>query len=114
MSEPAEAQHVSDALASIDAALVAADQEVAQGRDVDLTGLDTQIEQVCSRIAALPVTDRRPLLAQLAALITRCDALAQTFTDAVATAHAAARPSPQAVARAYANPTSEPTDPGSQ
>lgn len=55
------------------------ERRIAQGEAVELTGLDQNVEKICSDIATLPKEDARHLESKLVHLVTALDKLVQVI-----------------------------------
>lgn len=75
---------IEQAIHSLGALLATVQRGVAQGVDVDLTGLAEATAGLCASIEALPRDVARPLVEQMNALVEACDALAGEYALRVA------------------------------
>ena len=75
---------IEQAIQSLGALLATVQKGVAQGVDVDLTGLAEATAGLCASVEALPREAARPLVEQMTALVEACDALASEYASRVA------------------------------
>ncbi len=82
MSAPDPAQTATESLAeTVSVTLRLAGGLVEGGRQVDLTGLDGMIGQLCARALDLPAEQRPAMRARLAELLAQLDGLSVTLAS---------------------------------
>ncbi len=82
MNEPLNEPAASEARScrALRAGMAAARRSIAGGAIVDLSGFDRDVATLCAAIVRLPAAARRPLEAELIALLADLDELSQVLT----------------------------------